>query len=1001
MSHRQRTPQASGVQLISQARQVKVGAWTTGRLYFWCAVIIGSIALWFVYVSSSRIVLAEHELARRDFRNALRLAFEELQADENSDRALIIAGLAYQTARDFSAARACFMRVSSRYPSLQSIAQRELSRILLDAGRVSESEELLRKSLQIVPNDPATIDLYIYLLTLEGRSWEARQLILDQLRAGIVTTNYLVIADAFHQSLNEPVEFAEHCLKAVPEDPLPRLILAHEAWRNHQLQVALEHLRLLLQRYPDLVDGHALLLQVLVETSTPDEFLQAVQNLPDRAVDHPEIWLAQGKWAENQSQFEAAARCYWESIRREPNLRTANYRLSQTLVSLKRPEFARPFAERAERLTALSLKTSGFSSGFDEQKLPSVVEELEQTGRVWEAAGWCRVLEQNGNIPPDWTRSTLSRLYPQLLSTHRFTSLTHDLSRQVDLSHYPMPIFRPIDGLLKNPSTVESSTNRISFRDDAPRSGLNFTFQNGGLSGDLESMLQMNGGGVAVVDYDGDLRPDLFFTQGGSLPPAPFDSAQSDQLFRNRGPDSARDSLSGTFENVSISAGIQDLGYGQGVTAGDFDNDGFQDLYVGNIGRNQFYRNNGDGTFSDVTALAGVDAGGWTSSCVLADFNHDSWPDLYVVTYLGGEAPYKYCSKKARKRCSPLDFEAQPDRFYLNRGDGSFTELTGTCGLEASEGRGLGVVAADFDGSGRLSLFVANDMSANFYFQNLTTDSKTLQFNEVGLLAGLAYDHLGQSKASMGVAAGDYNADGRLDLFVTTFYRQSNDLFTQQPDGTFRDLSREARLYDPSFLQLGWGTQFLDADLDRHPDLFVTNGHVHDPIDPTIPYQMSPQFFRNQGDATFAELSHKQLGEFHRGKHLGRALARLDWNCDGLVDVCISHINQPVALVTNRTESAGHFLAFHLIGVDSARDAIGTRVNIRSAGQELYGQLTAGDGFQASNERRLVFGLGSNLIVESVEVIWPSGSRQIFSNLKADQDWILIEHRTPVGLERR
>ena len=248
---------------------------------------------------------------------------------------------------------------------------------------------------------------------------------------------------------------------------------------------------------------------------------------------------------------------------------------------------------------------------------------------------------------------------------------------------------------------------------------------------------------------------------------------------------------------------------------------------------------------------------------------------------------------------------------------------------------------------------------------------------------------------------GDYNGDDRLDLFVTNFYRQFNDFYVQQPDGSFRDLSRKANLADSSFLMLGWGTQFLDGDLDGHPDLIVTNGHVHDPLDPTIPYQMPAQFFRNQGNGTFLEIASGQLGEFFKRKLLGRSLVRLDWNRDGREDVCISHLNDPAALLTNRTDQPGNSLSIRLVGVESARDAIGARVRVSIGDKTWTRQLTAGDGFHASNERRLVFGLGSHKTADSVEILWPSGQRQIFQNLELNGEWLLIEHRPTMEVRQR
>ena len=971
-------------------------AWRCG---FWCGLLFAPLAFWWL-VSSAKVVRAELALGKGDFQDALMLATQELQADHKSDRALMVAGSACLALRNLVAAKSFFSRVSTGNPQFLSLAQRELGRIALNAGGAAEAEEWMRKSLQIVPNDPTTLDQLIYLLTLEGRGWEARGLVLERLRSGIVTANYLLIAGTNHPSLGAAIKYAEHCLAAAPDSPLPRLAFAHQAWRDNQPQIARTHLGLVLQKYPDLVEAHALLGRILVETGTSEEFQLAWARLPSTATSHPEIWLAQGVWAENHGQAEAAARCYWEALRLDSNLANANYRLSQVLVTLGKSDLAQSFADRARNLTELSLESTTLLGGIDSNKLQSIVRQLEHLGRDWEAAGWCQMQLMEPGQQPAWVRATQRRLYRRLLANVSFTFPTNDPSRQIDLSHYRLPVPAGADGPTPIPPHGEVQRGQIAFQDEADRTGLKFTYHNGASPGELESMLEMNGGGIAILDYDGDLKPDLYFTQGGSLPPAPFDSTQSDRLFRNRADDDRGASTERSFEDVTESAGIRDLGYGQGVTVGDFDNDGFPDLYVGNIGLNQLYHNNGDGTFTDVTAHTETQAEGWTSSCVLADFNQDGWPDIYAVTYLGGETPYQPCSKQVRPRCSPLNYPAESDRFYLNLGDGRFRDLTDSHGLAATEGRGLGVVAADFDGSRRLSLFVANDMSSNFYFLNQTTAPDAIQFTEQALLSGLALDHLGQAKACMGVAAGDYNGDSRLDLFVTNFYRQSNDLYVQQTDGSFHDRSRESHLFDPSFLQLGWGTQFLDADLDGHPDLIVTNGHVHEPLDPKIPYNMPPQFFRNRGDGSFAELPGERLGDFFQGKRSGRSLARLDWNRDGREDVCILHLNQPAALLSNQTDQAGHFLALRLIAVDSARDAIGATVKVSIGRQTWTKQLTAGDGFHASNERCLVFGLADHQAADSVTVAWPSGSRQEFKSLKVDREWLLIERRPPLEMPR-
>ena len=958
---------------------------------------IAAVVLWFSSISNSDIRNAELALSRGDYQKALEFSEKELRSNPASDRALTVAGSACLALKNPVAARDFLKRVSPNEKRLVGVAQSLLGRLAFESGRVSEAEEWLRKSLESAPQDSATLDQLIFLLALEGRSWEARQLIFERLKSGTVNSNYLTVVSKRKSSLANPDEFAKHCLAAVPNDPLPYLPVASQAWRDNDPAKCRSLLEKILQKHPQLVDAHALLLEVLVETGTPAEIEQAIEGLPPSADARAEVWLSKGLWAEKQDQWKPAARCYYEALRRDPNLSLANYQLSQALAHLEMLEQAALFADRAKRLTQLQLQIPVNPKEFNLEKLRSIVEQLESLGRNWEAVGWCQlVLLESGQIP-DWARSTQLRLRHTLATSD--TTITKNPVHQVDLSSWPLPEKRTSapQSIPLQPSFHQDWT--ASFRDDAVRSGLQFTYHNGAGSGDAESMYEMNGGGVAVLDYDGDHWPDVFFTQGGRLPPAPFDSSDSDQLFRNLGGEQDDTQGRNHFLNVSVQAGLQDIGYGQGVTVGDFDNDGFPDLYVGNIGANQLYHNNGDGTFSDVTNQSGTAGGYWTSSCVFADLNQDGLPDLYVVAYLGGdELARRTCNKRRHPRCAPLDFPAEPDHLYLNLGDGRFRDVTEASGLIAPDGRGLGVVAADFDGSHRLSLFVANDMSANFLFRNQTTAPDAITFHEEALLAGVAFDSQGTAKACMGIAAGDANADGRLDLFVTNFYRQFNDFYVQQPDGSFRDLARKSRLANPGFLMLGWGTQFLDGELDGYPDLIVTNGHVHEPDDRQIPYQMPAQYFRNLGDGVFDEIPDHRLGEFFQKTHLGRSLVRLDWNRDGREDVCISHLNEPAALLTNQATRVGHFLSLRLVGVESSRDAIGAIVQVRCGRHTWSRQLTAGDGFHASNERRLVFGLGEQTKVDSVEVTWPTGNHQEFLHLGADQEWLLTENRPPARL---
>jgi hypothetical protein len=314
--------------------------------------------------------------------------------------------------------------------------------------------------------------------------------------------------------------------------------------------------------------------------------------------------------------------------------------------------------------------------------------------------------------------------------------------------------------------------------------------------------------------------------------------------------------------------------------------------------------------------------------------------------------------------------------------------------LVVAGGKGLGAVVADFDGSGRLSIFVANDTTANNFFVPQTPrGAESLRMEDQGLLAGLAYDRDGLAQACMGIGVEDADNDGRLDLFVTNFYNESNTLFRQVSRNLFVDDTRDAKLRTPSLTKLGFGTQFLDADLDGNPDLVVTNGHVDDYRDTGAAYKMPPQFFRNVGRGQFEEVPTENLGDYFRGEYLGRCLAKTDFNRDGLPDFAVLHLDAPLALLANETPTDHHFLTLHLVGVNCERDAIGTQVTIDTDSGTWRKQLTAGDGYQVSNQRVIHAGLGASPVIRKLTVRWPHGAQQVFTQVPADREWIAVEGR--------
>ncbi|MGC1275840.1 MAG: CRTAC1 family protein [Planctomycetaceae bacterium] len=503
-------------------------------------------------------------------------------------------------------------------------------------------------------------------------------------------------------------------------------------------------------------------------------------------------------------------------------------------------------------------------------------------------------------------------------------------------------------------------------------------------------MFEFTGGGVGVLDYDLDGRPDLHFTQGCRWPPDPAQREHLDRLYRN---------LGDRYVDATDAAGIVEPGFSQGLACGDFDGDGFSDLYIANIGPNRLFRNNGDGTFNDVTTTSliseGTRAEAWTTSVALADLNSDGLPELFDVNYVEGHDVFdRICDHEGFPRiCSPTLFEAQPDRLLLNRGDGRFTDVTAIAGIDGSEGTGLGIAIADFHGTGRLSLFVANDARNNHFYLNETQDPGGLpRFAEQAMRNGLAFDREGRAQACMGVAVGDGDGDGRIDLFVTNYVEESNTLYVQHDGRLFADDSSRAGLSKPSIPMLGFGTQFLDADLDGWEDLVVVNGHVDDFTHQGYDHLMRPQLFRNLG-GRFVELSGDAAGAYFQQNRLGRGLARLDWNGDGRDEFVVSHLDDQASLLSNSSASVGKSLKFHLRATHSARDAVGATVIAEAGRKRLVRQLTAGDGYQASNEPALVFGLGDDEVVDRVTIRWPSGETSGFQHVATGSTWLAIEGR--------
>jgi tetratricopeptide (TPR) repeat protein len=926
-------------------------------------------------------------IAARDFRAAVELGKQAIEQHPDSAGLRLLASQAHFRLSEFDQALQYLLPVLDQPGDHQPRLLFAAGELEIQLGKGDEAERHLRQLRELEPGFQMVTQRLAYLLTIQGRTHEAVPLRLELLQSGNFSITDLLF-------LGNPEAIAimpelEQFRQAHPDHPTIQLANARLAIREDQLDEARGLLSKAIEGNPQLAEAQAWLGMLLLELADKQPFQDWYRQLPTGISDHAGIWVVRGLWSQERQQPRAAARCFWEALKQNPNHQIACYQLATSLTLVGQTELALKVQDRARQLQQLEMTLNRLNSrNQDLQLLDDAARLTEQLGRHWEAAGWHRIVL--GQDPRSTiSNSALRRLADQLIVGAPQVTVASDPARAIDLASYPLA---EIDVTIGNSEQgFAAGESLVRFADVAKQSGIDFTYFNSDdPATEGRRMFEFTGGGAAILDFDGDLWPDIYLTQGCTWPADPDQQVHRDRLYKNLG--------DGTFLDVTLLAGLGDNRFSQGVQVADFNNDGWPDIYLANVGENRLYANNGDGTFDDVSQDAGIGGAHWTTSCLVADLNGDGWADLYEVNYLAGDNVFDLiCDRDGgrARSCSPTEFDAQQDRLLISRGDGTFEDLTEQVGIVAADGKGLGIVAADFGGKGNLSLFIANDMTANFYFVNQSPRGQLPDFREQAVISALAYDRDGKAQACMGIAIDDFDSDHLLDLFVTNFYKESNTLYSQQGEGLFRDRSRRAALREPSFDLLGFGTQALDAQLDGFPDLVIANGHVDDFTYKGTPFQMQPQYLTNSG-GRFRD-DGDQAGDYFRRKLLGRGLAVGDVNRDGKPDFIVSHLDAPVALLVNQTSQTGNFLALQLRGRQIARDAIGTTVRVTLQDQpedvtELrVRQLTAGDGYLASNQRQLLIGLGKSQRVKQLEVQWPSGETQLYHDLPVNRQVMIIQ----------
>lgn len=529
---------------------------------------------------------------------------------------------------------------------------------------------------------------------------------------------------------------------------------------------------------------------------------------------------------------------------------------------------------------------------------------------------------------------------------------------------------------------------QIQFEDVGAKAGLNFRLRNGATGGFHQIELMV--GGVAVLDYNNDGCMDIFFTNGAPIPSLRKSTPEFyNRLFRNN--------CDGTFTDVTEKAGVAGDGYSIGAAAADFDNDGFEDLFVVGVNRNILYRNRGDGTFEDVTekaGLSGVDnhyGKMWSIAAGWVDVDNDGYLDLFISNYVAWDAATEPAcgSPEHRLYCHPESFAGRPNQLFHNNGDGTFTDISEQSGIAASIGKGMGVAFADFDADGLMDIFVANDSSSNFLFHNKGHN----KFVEIALMAGVALNEDGRAGASMGVDFRDFENDGRPGLAITGMINDRFLLFRNTGGSPpFEDVTAASGLGLVTQTLTGWGMGLYDFDNDGLKDLFTANAHFPDlSVYLGTPSPLPNSVFRNVGNGSFRDVS-KGAGPDFQIPAYYRGAAFADFDNDGRVDVVVSAVDDRPRLFRNVSPQSGHWIALKLTGTRSNRDGIGAAVQVNLAnGKVLYNHVSTSVGYASSSEPLVRFGLGAETVIKHIRIRWPSGTIQELNQVRADQVLLVRE----------
>jgi len=865
--------------------------------------------------------------------------------------------------------------------------------------RFDEAERLYRKVLGRAPEAAVVHRQLAFLYNRQGRRHEAFAHLQQLCRLGNVQQDELhAMMVLGHAIFDDPNSKTPRKKAYFPIGPAAEARMLYTASRYQDALAVLDPAVRAGEVPPSILAFYGLL---AIESQDDQRFQWWLARADASVQQYAEYWSAIGTYLLNQRKFSEAIRAFAESLNRDPTDIASMRRINQSLTALGELEAAEKWIDRyvVQRDVTLASNAIGESATPSVESYRTVAEGLDKLNRPLEAMTW-RLFEA--------FQRKASREEVEILNQQRMAlagseqAFPDESERMCGLSRdqYPLPeleIPELSDVSLPAAGDVPTDTYAVPvFKNVANEMGLVHDYQiASGPQLYRFALYQSLGGGAAALDYDLDGGIDLYLAQGSGDPPG-LVGKLSNLLYRN---------VAGQFEEMTTASGTGDRRYSVGVTAGDWNQDGFDDLVVANIGNKVLLLNNGDGTFRRQEFDSDPSLDVLVSSVALGDVTGDALPDIVSLHYVEDNTMLKRPELSENGdvlTVSPASFVPGVDRIAVNDGKGGLdTEKVSESAQAPSTG--LGVVIADWNGQPGNEIFVGNDVRPNHLWSRVSSspaeatgpngialESDTPgMWQDVAALTGCAHGSGGVSTASMGIAVADFDGNGQRDIHITNFYQEPVSLFMNR-GGSFEDRCVQYRLHRDSSSVLGFGCQSMDYNNDGRPDVAVTNGNIEKA--PGEPLQQSPQLFVNLG-SRFQLAEVQDASGYWQGAYLGRGMTRLDFNHDGKQDFLITHLDSPTALMMNQTETPNHWLAVQLVGTASERNAIGAQVDVHLSDRILSHWIVGGDGYLSRNQPTVNFGLGTADKVSQLVVTWPSGEKQTYSNPEIDQYLLLIENQ--------